>query len=93
MCARREQWERYRDDEKASQVLNVVGKLVNEAEDLQETMESRKRQLLVENGLEWKSFRSYVDIVCMYMVSSLASLGLSGAHTSSPHRHGVCGRC
>lgn len=48
--------------------MNVVSKLVNEAEDLQVSMETRKKHLL-ENRLEWKAFRSYVDIVCMYMVS------------------------
>lgn len=50
-------------------MLNVVGKLVEEVEDLQESMEIRKKQLLLENGLEWRTFRSYVDTVCMYMVS------------------------
>ena len=72
MCGCRERWERYSEEEKAEQVLHVVSKLVTEAEDLQETMETRKRQLLLQNGLEWKSFRSYVDITCMYMVSVLA---------------------
>lgn len=52
-------------------MLNVVGKLVNEIEDLQESMEIRKRQLLLENGLEWRTFHSYVDTACMYMVSHL----------------------
>ena len=60
------------DEVKAGQVVNVVGKLVNEAEELQVSMETRKRQLLLENGLEWKTFRSYVDIACMYMVSSVS---------------------
>lgn len=68
MICFRERWKRYSVDEKAGQIMNVVSKLVNEAEDLQVSMETRKKHLL-ENRLEWKAFRSYVDIVCMYMVS------------------------
>ena len=68
----RDRWEQYSEEEKAGQVLNVVGKMVNEAGDLQESMETRKRQLLLDNGLEWRAFRSYVDIACMYMVSTTA---------------------
>lgn len=64
----REWWDGRREEEKAEQVLNVIGKLVNEIEDVQESLETRKRHLLLENGLEWKSFRSYVDIATMYMV-------------------------
>lgn len=76
----RERWQRYSSEEKAGQVLNVVGKLVNEAEDLQETMETRKRQLLLANGLEWRTFRSYVDIACMYMVSCLRGSHIAVIH-------------
>jgi hypothetical protein len=65
--SKREWWERCSEEEKAGQVLNVVGKLVNEIEDLQESMAARKRHLLLENGLEWNTFRSYVDIACTYM--------------------------
>jgi hypothetical protein len=64
---KREQWKRYSEEEKAGQVLTVVGKLVNEVDEVQESLETRKRQLLLENGLEWRTFRSYVDIACMYM--------------------------
>ena len=68
MCCR-ERWQRYKPDEKVGQVMNVIGKLVNEADDLQETMKVRKEQLLKERGLDWRLFRSYVDTACMYMVS------------------------
>ena len=49
-------------------MLTVVGKLLNEVDEVQENLETRKKQLLLENGLEWRTFRSYVDITCMYMV-------------------------
>lgn len=68
MCACREQWKRCSEEEKAGQVLTVVEKLVNEVDEVQENLETRKKQLLLENGLEWRTFRSYVDIACMYMV-------------------------
>ena len=67
----RERWKLSSDEAKAGQVVNVVSKLINEAEELQVSMETRKRQLLLESGLEWKAFRSYVDIACMYMVSGV----------------------
>lgn len=89
-CVCREWWERCTDDEKAGQVLNVVGKLVNEIEDLQENMEARKRHLLLENGLEWKTFRSYVDIACTYMVSGLSLLS---KEVCVCLRAGACRRC
>ena len=68
MCACREQWKRYSEEEKAGQVLTVGGKLLHEVDEVQENLETRKKQLLLENGLEWRTFRSYVDITCMYMV-------------------------
>ena len=84
----RDRWEQYSEEEKAGQVLNVVGKMVNEAGDLQESMETRKRQLLLDNGLEWRAFRSYVDIACMYMVSTIAH-ALYCIHVHGEH-HCTC---
>ncbi|CAI8045497.1 hypothetical protein GBAR_LOCUS25172, partial [Geodia barretti] len=88
--SKREWWERCSEEEKAGQVLNVVGKLVNEIEDLQESMAARKRHLLLDNGLEWKTFRSYVDIACTYMVSGPGSLKVMCSLPS--FRVGACRR-
>ena len=90
MCVCREWWERCSEEEKAGQVLNVVGKLVNEIEDLQESMAARKRRLLLDNGLEWKTFRSYVHIACTDMVSGPGSLKVMCSLPS--FRVGACRR-
>ena len=61
-------WNACSESEKAQQVLDVIGKIVNEVEGLKESIEARKKHLLLGTGLQWKTFRSSLDVVCMYMV-------------------------